>query len=94
MTLDLLTPDGTVSAQVTAMIGGEEATVDIVFHRRDVGAARLTALLAALVERLRHDHPGVSSLTVQEYGGDAVAEALTVMGAHVTTRWHRYRMPL
>ncbi|MCC3777509.1 hypothetical protein [Streptomyces sp. UNOB3_S3] len=94
VTLDLLTPDGAVAAQVTAVVEGEEATVDAVFRRRDVTAGPLTAFLATLVERLRHDHPGVMSLEVQEYGGGTLAEALTATGAHVTGRRYQYRLAL
>ncbi|MGG2459772.1 hypothetical protein ACO0M4_08120 [Streptomyces sp. RGM 3693] len=94
LTLDLLTPEGTLAAQATAMIDGETATVDMIFHRRGVSAGQLTALLATLIGQLRGDHPEVTLLDVQEFGDTPVAEALAAAGARIADRWHRYRLPL
>ncbi|MFG2288275.1 hypothetical protein ACGFOU_19710 [Streptomyces sp. NPDC048595] len=94
LALDLLTPEGAVAAQTTAVIAGETAAVEGVLHRPGVGTGQLTALLAALVDQLRRDHPDATLLEVQECHGAPVAEALAATGARVAHRWLRHRLPL
>ncbi|MEU3354430.1 hypothetical protein [Streptomyces sp. NPDC037389] len=92
--LDLLAPDGRVSAQVVAVVEGGVAQVDAVFHRKGTSAGELTALLAALIGPLCREHPGVTALEVQDLGDPVVAEALAATDFHVVDRWYRYRLPL
>ncbi|MFD5734592.1 hypothetical protein ACFWIY_17400 [Streptomyces sioyaensis] len=94
LTLDLLAPEGGIAAQVTAVMVGEAATVDAIFHRRRVSAGQLAGLLAALIGRLREGHPEATLLEVQEHCGAPVDEALAAAGAHIANRWLRYRLPL
>ncbi|MBZ4321240.1 hypothetical protein, partial [Streptomyces huiliensis] len=94
LTLDLLTAAGRTAAQVTAVIAGNEAMVDVVFRGAVADGAAVSGLLGELVARLRRDHPGAAALEVQEHGDPVTAEALAAAGLRRTGRWYRYRLEL
>ncbi|MGK5637676.1 hypothetical protein ACSNOK_05055 [Streptomyces sp. URMC 126] len=94
LTLDLLTPDGRTAAQLTAVISGTEALVDVVFRGAAADGPAVTGLLAELVARLRRDLPGTALLEVQEHGDPVTAAALAAAGLRRTGRWCRYRLEL
>ncbi|MYT27545.1 MULTISPECIES: GNAT family N-acetyltransferase [unclassified Streptomyces] len=94
LTLDLLTPQGELSAQVTAAIPGDGAFIGRVLHRKDVGDEQVTALLTELIAQLRRDHPQVTHLEVREVDDPVVARSLNSMGLQITGHWRSYRLPL
>ncbi|MEV0375577.1 hypothetical protein AB0I10_38515 [Streptomyces sp. NPDC050636] len=94
VTLDLLTPQGELSAQVTAVIAGDAAFVEGVLHRKDVDHEQLTVLLTELIAQLRRDHPHVTVLEVRELDDPVVARSLKSMALQITGHWCSYRLPL
>ncbi|KAB7839549.1 hypothetical protein [Streptomyces mobaraensis] len=94
LTLDLLTPAGRTAAQVTAVLAGTEALVDIVFRSAAADGPAVAGLLAELVARLRRDHPRTALLEVQEHGDPVTADALATAGLRPAERWYRYRLEL
>ncbi|MFI0740295.1 hypothetical protein ACH4PU_19735 [Streptomyces sp. NPDC021100] len=94
LTLDLLTPAGRTAAQVTAVIAGTEALVDVVFRGAAADGPAVAGLIAELAARLRRDHPRAALLEVQEHGDPVTAEALAAAGLRPAERWYRYRLEL
>ncbi|MFH9419607.1 hypothetical protein [Streptomyces sp. NPDC017529] len=87
------TADGTVTAQLGAVVEGHLAYADEPVHLGS-GPRHLLALLDHLVTCLRAEHPAVTGLVVQELDDPATAEALAGTGAEVTTLWQAYKLPL
>ncbi|MEU2787878.1 hypothetical protein [Streptomyces sp. NPDC007100] len=87
------TADGTVTAQLGAVVEGHLAYADEPVHL-DSGPRHLLALLDHLVTCLRAEQPAVTGLVVQELDDQATAEALAGAGAEVTTQWQAYKLPL
>ncbi|MBC2878723.1 MULTISPECIES: hypothetical protein [Streptomyces] len=94
LTLDLLTPAGRTAAQVTAVIAGTDALVDVVFRGAAADGPAVAGLIAELAARLRRDHPRATLLEVQEHGDPVTAEALAAAGLRPAERWYRYRLEL
>ncbi|KIZ16605.1 hypothetical protein SNA_16250 [Streptomyces natalensis ATCC 27448] len=94
VTLDLLTSQGELSAQVTAVIAEDAAFVEGVLRRKQVGDEQVTALLTELIAQLRCDHPQVALLEVRELDDPVVARSLNSMALQITGHWRSYRLPL
>ncbi|MDG4863424.1 hypothetical protein P8605_35315 [Streptomyces sp. T-3] len=86
----------TADAEVFAVIDRHAAYVNageaIVY--RSAEPHELAALIAELVRRLRRDHPEVTELTVYEFDGAVVSEALALAGLRITARSMDYELSL
>ncbi|MFT2015134.1 hypothetical protein ACMA1D_04690 [Streptomyces sp. 796.1] len=91
--LDLLAPDGTLTAQLAAGLLDGRALLEVTAPR-DAAPSELAAGIAGLIDHLRADEAQAADLDIREIADPPLRRAAELLGARITSRWQAYALTL